>query len=213
MYLSNKSIEHLDITKKFNKLVPKVKFYGIDIQIAQHPELYEMLNLKLKKIIDKYKDEYLQDTISGKARNKCNSLIINDLILEENKNKKNKNDKNIYLYFAHNQHISIDCKQTRKNEKYKTEGFYLNNNNKIKYLSIATFSQYQYSLWEYDQKRKIKEYITKSKKWNKIFEENNTIILDNNNKYKLPMLNDYYPSDFHYTICEKYSDKPELLLQ
>jgi hypothetical protein len=171
-----------------------------------------MLNSKLKKIIDKYKDEYLQDTISGKARNKCNSLIINDLILEENKNK---NDKNIYLYFAHNQHISIDCKQTRKNQKYKTEGCYINNNNKIKYLSIATFSQYNYTLsWNFNKKCKIKEYITKSKKWDKIFEENNnnTIILNSDyNKYKLPMLTDYYPSDFHYTICEKYSDKIELL--
>jgi len=215
MHQSNKSVQHLKITKKFNKLGAKVKFYGIDIQIAKYPELYEMLNTKhntkLKKLIDKYKDQYLKDPISGKARNKYNAFIINDLILDENKNKKNKN---IYLYFAHNQHISIDCNQTRKDENYKTEGFYLNNNNKIKYLSIATFSQYQYSLWEYDQIHKIKEYITKSKKWDKIFEENNnnSIILDSdNNKYKLPMLNDNYSDDFHYTICEKYSNKPELL--
>jgi len=52
-----------------------------------------------------------------------------------------------------------------------------------------------------------------SKKWNKFFEEHkkyHNIIL-NNYKYKLSMLNDYYTTDFNYTICEKYSDEPDLI--
>lgn len=87
---------------------------------------------------------------------------------------------------------------------------------KIKYLSIATFSQNQYSLWHCNKnikECKVKKYITKSKKWNKFFEEHkkyHNIIL-NNYKYKLSMLNDYYTTDFNYTICEKYSDKPDLI--
>lgn len=116
---SNKSIQHLEITKKFNKLVPKVKFYGIDIQVVRYKDLYNMLNIKIKRIIDKYKDKYLKD-LSSSVRNECNSFIINDLILEEN----SKNNKNIYLYFAHNEHIALDCNSTRKNENYKTEGFF-----------------------------------------------------------------------------------------
>ena len=46
-----------------------------------------------------------------------------------------------------------------------------------------------------------------SKKWDKIFEEHKKY----DKKYKLPMLNHYYTTDFNYTICEKYSDIPELL--
>ena len=46
--------------------------------------MYNMLDPKLKKIIDKYKKIYLDDSISGIIRNKCNSSIINDLILDRN---------------------------------------------------------------------------------------------------------------------------------
>jgi len=65
MYNANKTIQHLQITKKFNKLVPKVKFYGIDIQIVKYLDMYNILDSKLKKIIDKYKKIYLDDSISG----------------------------------------------------------------------------------------------------------------------------------------------------
>ena len=53
MFNANKTTQHLQITKKFNKLVPKVKFYGIDIQIVKYLEMYNILDPKLKKIIDK----------------------------------------------------------------------------------------------------------------------------------------------------------------
>ena len=208
MFNANKTTQHLQITKKFNKLVPKVKFYGIDIQIVKYLDMYNMLDSKLKKIIDKYKKIYLDDSISGITRNKCNSSIINDLILDDKK--KNKN--NIYLYFAHNEHIAFNCNSTRKNNKYKTEGFYLNENPKIKYLSIATFSQFQYSLWECSfQKCKIKKYITKSKKWDKVFREHKdkTVIVSQN--HKLPMLNDYYTSDFNFTVADNKNIIPILL--
>ena len=199
MFNANKTVQHLQITKKFNKLVPKVKFYGIDIQIVEYLDMYNILDPKLKKIIDKYKKIYLDDSIRGITRNKCNSSIINDLILDDRK----KNKKNIYLYFAHNEHIAFNCNSTRKNNKYKTEGFYLNENPKIKYLSIATFSPVQYSLWECSfQKCKIKKYITKSKKWDKVFREHKDKTVIVNQNHKLPMLNDYYTSDFNFTIAD-----------
>ena len=208
MYNANKTIQHLQITKKFNKLVPKVKFYGIDIQIVKYNDMYNKLDSKLKKIIDKYKKIYLEDSISGITRNKCNSSIINDLILDDRK----KNKKNIYLYFAHNEHIAFNCNSTRKNNKYKTEGFYLNENPKIKYLSIATFSPVQYSLWECSfQKCKIKKYITKSKKWDKVFREHKDKTVIVNQNHKLPMLNDYYTSDFNFTIADNQNIIPILL--
>ena len=65
MFNANKTTQHLQITKKFNKLVPKVKFYGIDIQIVKYNDMYNKLDSKLKKIIDKYKKIYLDDSISG----------------------------------------------------------------------------------------------------------------------------------------------------
>lgn len=208
MFNANKTTQHLQITKKFNKLVPKVKFYGIDIQIVKYNDMYNKLDSKLKKIIDKYKKIYLEDSISGITRNKCNSSIINDLILDDRK----KNKKNIYLYFAHNEHIGLNCNSTRKNNKYKTEGFYLNKNPKIKYLSIATFSPVQYSLWECSfQKCKIKKYITKSKKWDKVFREHKDKTVIVNQNHKLPMLNDYYTSDFNFTIADNQNIIPILL--
>jgi hypothetical protein len=208
MFNANKTTQHLQITKKFNKLVPKVKFYGIDIQIVKYLDMYNILDPKLKKIIDKYKKIYLDDSISGIARNKCNSSIINDLILDNRK--KNKN--NIFIYFAHNEHIGLNCNSTRKNNKYKTEGFYLNENPKIKYLSIATFSPVQYSLWECSFPIcKIKKYITKSKKWDKIFREHNNKTVIINKNHKLPMLNDYYTSDFNFTIADNENIIPVLL--
>jgi hypothetical protein len=170
--------------------------------------MYNILDPKLKKIIDKYKKIYLDDSISGITRNKCNSSIINDLILDNRK--KNKN--NIYIYFAHNEHIGLNCNSTRKNDKYKTEGFYLNENPKIKYLSIATFSPVQYSLWECSFPIcKIKKYITKSKKWDKIFREHNNKTVIINKNQKLPMLNDYYTSDFNFTIADNENIIPILL--
>jgi hypothetical protein len=208
MFNANKTAQHLEITKKFNKLVPKVKFYGIDIQIVKYNDMYNILDPKLKKIIDKYKKIYLDDSISGITRNKCNSSIINDLILDDKKN----NKKNIYLYFSHNEHIAFNCNSTRKNNKYKTEGFYLNENPKIKYLSIATFSPIQYSLWECSfQKCKIKKYITKSKKWDKVFREHDDEPVIVNQNHKLPMLNDYYTSDFNFTIADNENIIPILL--
>jgi hypothetical protein len=208
MFNANKTAQHLQITKKFNKLVPKVKFYGIDIQIVKYLDMYNILDSKLKKIIDKYKKIYLDDSISGITRNKCNSSIINDLILDDKK----KNKKNIYLYFAHNEHIAFNCNSTRKNNKYKTEGFYLNKNPKIKYLSIATFSPIQYSLWECSfQKCKIKKYITKSKKWDKVFRKYDDKLVIVNQNHKLPMLNDYYTSDFNFTVADNKNIIPILL--
>ena len=88
MFQSNKTIQHLKITKKFNKLVPKVKFFGIDIQIVKFHDMYNHLNIKIKKVIDNYKKIYLANP-TGAVRNKCNSLIINDLILQTNKNQNN----------------------------------------------------------------------------------------------------------------------------
>lgn len=208
MFNANKTAQHLQITKKFNKLVPKVKFYGIDIQIVKYNDMYNILDPKLKKIIDKYKKIYLDDSISGITRNKCNSSIINDLILDDKKN----NKKNIYLYFSHNEHIAFNCNSTRKNNKYKTEGFYLNENPKIKYLSISTFSPIQYSLWECSfQKCKIKKYITKSKKWDKVFIEHDDEPVIVNQNHKLPMLNDNYTSDFNFTIADNENIIPILL--
>ncbi len=205
---ANKTKQHLQITKKFNKLVPNVKFYGIDIQIVKYIDMYNILDPKLKKIIDKYKKIYLGDSISGITRNKCNSSIINDLILDDKKN----NNKNIYLYFAHNEHIALNCNSTRKNNKYKTEGFYLNENPKIKYLSISTFSPVQYSLWSCSfQKCKIKKYITKSKKWDKVFREHDDEPVIVNQNHKLPMLNDYNTSDFNFTIADNENILPILL--
>jgi hypothetical protein len=203
MFQANKTSQHLKITKKFNKLVPKVEFYGIDIQIVKFHDMYINLNINIKKVIDKYKKIYLT-TPTGAIRNKCNALIINDLILQT----KNKN--NIYLYFAHNEHISFNCNEMRKNNKYKTEGFYLYENPLIKYLSIATFSPIQYSLWDCSEICKIKKFITKSKKWNNIFiNNNNTVIITNN--YKIPMLGNYYTDDFNYTIADNLTIIPILL--
>lgn len=204
MFQANKTSQHLKITKKFNKLVPKVEFYGIDIQIVKFHEIYIHLNIKIKKVIDKYKKIYLT-TPTGAIRNKCNALIINDLILQTKKNKNN-----IYLYFAHNEHVSINCNEMRKNNKYKTEGFYLHENSLIKYLSIATFSPIQYSLWDCYEICKIKKFISKSKKWNNIFiNNNNTVIITDN--YKLPMLGNYNTNDFNFTIADNLTIIPTLL--
>lgn len=191
MFQANKTIQHLKITKKFNKLVPKVKFYGIDIQIVKFDKLYNSLNIKLKNIIDKYKNIYLTNP-TGLVRNECNSLIINDIILQKNKN-------NIYLYFAHNEHISYIG-----NEQYKTEGFYFYKNPKIKYLSIATFSPIQYNLWE----GPIKKFISKSKKWDDIFIKDNMVIITKN--YKLPMFG-CNTSNFDFTIADNLIIIPVLL--
>jgi hypothetical protein len=66
--------EHLYYTKKLNKLLPKIKFYGIDIQIVKFSNLYNKKNIRseLYDIIEKYKNDYLE---TGKIRNKCNAFI------------------------------------------------------------------------------------------------------------------------------------------
>jgi len=98
----------------------------------------------------------------------------------------------------------------RKNNKYKTEGFYLHENQIIKYINIATFSPIQYSLWNCYEICKIKKFITKSKKWNNIFiNNNNTVIITDN--YKLPMLGNYNTNDFNYTIADNLTIIPILL--
>ena len=61
---SNLSKEHLEITKKFNKLLPHVFFYGIDIQVIEHDFFYNKLNNKLDnkliKVVNKYKNLFLK---------------------------------------------------------------------------------------------------------------------------------------------------------
>lgn len=61
------------------------------------------------------------------------------------------------------------------------------------------------------KKCKIKKYITKSKKWDKVFREHDDEPVIVNQNHKLPMLNDYYTSDFNFTIADNENIIPILL--
>ena len=120
---ANFSKEHLKITKKFNKLLPNVHFYGIDIQIVEHKYLYENLSGILKNIIKKYEKlfkEKSKSNMRGHYRNYINYLIISDLI------GKLKNNNSSFVYFAQNEHISFMTKyENNKSENYYLpEGYY-----------------------------------------------------------------------------------------
>lgn len=211
IYNANKSKEHLYYIKKLIKLLPKIKFYGIDIQIVKFPELYENIDKDLKNIIEKYKKDYLDnDKGSGIIRNKCNAYIINDLMnIINNKSK----DINKFVYLAHNEHISFNCNEMRKNKQYLTEGYYLKNILNINYLSIATYSLNIYSIWHCNNIIKnciIKLIKNKSKKWNDLFKNHEKyIIIDRKYPLKLGMV-DYNNMDFDYVICEYFSDNMTL---
>jgi hypothetical protein len=215
MSRANLTKEHLYYTKKFNKLLPKVKFYGIDVQIVEFNYLYKKLSSELYNIIEKYKDEYLNKCDGkerGKIRNKCNAFIINDLMKYIN----NKYDKsnNKFIYLGHNEHISLNCNATNKNKKYLTEGYYLKNICNIKYLSIATFSNEFYSVHEYTTLNncKIKLLKFKNKKlWDSLFKKNeNYKIIANSDNIELKM-DDYAVKDFDYVICVKNNGPMTLL--
>lgn len=203
----NMTKEHLYYTKKIYNL-PKIKFYGIDIQIVKFPELYKNIDKDLKNIIEKYKKIYL-DNPSGGNRNECNANIINDLIKFINTN----NKKNKFIYIAHNEHIALNCNTSRKEGIYKTEGFYLKNILNLKYLSIATYALNLYSIWHCNEimNCKIEIIKNKSKKWNYLFSsnKNSPIIIKNDFPLKLNM-SVYNNKDFDYVICEYFSDKMTL---
>jgi hypothetical protein len=211
IYNANMTKEHLYYTKKINKLLPKIKFYGIDIQIVKYNELYKNISNELYNIIEKYKNEYLdKDLGSGILRNKYNAFIINDLINYIN-NKYNKSN-NKFIYFGHNEHIAFNSYST--NKKYLTDGYYLKNIFNIKYLSIATYSNEIYNVWHCSliNKCKIKLMKGKNKKiWNSLFNKNINYKIISNNDLELKMLN-YTSKDFDYVICIKNNNLITLLV-
>ena len=85
MYINNPAILLYVLNDELNGTISS----DIDIQIVKYLDMYNILDPKLKKIIDKYKKIYLDDSISGITRNKCNSSIINDLILDNRKKEEN----------------------------------------------------------------------------------------------------------------------------
>ena len=204
--------EHLYYTKKINKLLPKIKFYGIDIQIVKFNELYKNISIELYNIIEKYKDEYLnKDLESGKLRNKYNAFIINDLINYINNKYSKSNNK--FVYFGQNEHIAFNCDTTNKDKKYLTDGYYLKNIYNIKYLSIATYSNEIYNIWHCAliNKCKIKLLKGKNKKiWDNLFKKNENYKIISNNDLELKMLN-YTSKDFDYVICIKNNNPITLL--
>jgi len=200
--------EHLEITKKFNKLLPHVHFFGIDIQAVKYDHMYNLTDPILKRILHKYKKLYLKyDKGSGIYRNYYNAKIIQNLIKEF----KTKNTS--FVYFAQNEHISFMSKKNIKN--YKPEGYLFKYKFNINYLSICTIAINQYNTWNCLTKKKCKVQLNKikSKKWEKLFKEDKkkTILLDKNYKYKLPFTFDYNNKDFDYVIAE-YESKNMLLL-
>jgi hypothetical protein len=210
---ANMTKEHLYYTKKFNKLLPKIKFYGIDIQIVEFNDLYKNISNELHNIIEKYKDEYLnKDLGSGKFRNKCNAFIINDLINYINNKSSKSNNK--FIYFGHNEHIAFNCDATNKDKKYLTDGCYLKNIYSIKYLSIATYSNEIYNIWHCNctiNKCKIKLLKDKNKKiWNNFFKKNENYKIISNKDLQLKMFA-YTNNDFDYVICIKNNNPITLL--
>ena len=217
MARSNLTNEHLYYTKKINKLLPKIKFYGIDIQVVKYNDLYNKKDMssELYNIIEKYKDEYLKKNLgSGIIRNKCNAFIINDLIQFLNKKNVNSTSNNKFIYLGHNEHIAFNCFGTNKDKKYLTDGYYLKNICNIKYLSIATYSNELYNVWHCIEinKCKIKLLKGKNKKiWNDLFNKNkNYKIISNSDSSELKM-DDYSITDFDYVICVKKNHKITLL--
>lgn len=201
---ANKSKEHLKYTKKFIKLLPKIKFYGVDIQVVKWPGFCKESDKDLMTIMNKYKDDYLEnDKGSGRLRNKYNAFIMNDLL-----NLLRKSPKNKFVYLAHNEHCAPDCNGMRRNKNYLTDGYYLKNKLNINYLSVATYSLNMYSIWT----GKMELVKDKSKKWNELFEnkEDYQIIESETYPKKLNMV-DYNNRDFDYVICEFFSDKMTLI--
>lgn len=189
--------QHLNITKKFNKLIPNVYFIGIDIQSVNYEDMYNLVNPILKKIMNKYKKKYLENT-HGHYRNYYNALIIKDLINYYTKNNENKNL--AFVYFAHNDHISFRS----KNKKDLPDGYYLKYKLNLNYLSVSTLALNQYWIGNCQTYEcKIKEYKLKSKKWEKLFNENKKklLIIPRNYKYIMPIGYYYNSKNFDYTIC------------
>lgn len=208
---ANLTNEHLYYTKKMNKLLPKIKFYGIDIQVVKYNYMYKNISSEVYNIIEKYKEEYLtscKGLESGIIRNKCNAFIINDLIKFLNKSN------NKFIYWAHNEHIALNCFETNKNKKYLTDGYYLKNICNIKYLSIGTYSNELYNVWDCSSINKCEIKLkkgTNKKIWNSLFnKKKNYKIISNSDDLELKM--DYYEIiDFDYVICVKKNHKMTLL--
>ena len=185
---SERTKEHLKITKKFNKLIPYVKFIGIDIQIVEYFNLKKKDNINplLFDLLQRYKKDYLKNT-SGANRNKFNSLIIKNLMKKINYYK--------CFYFAHNGHVALH----QYNIRSKTDGYYLSNYKNINYLCIFTDSlllnNIMHCIFQPKEKCKSKNYKHKyTEKYKKLFNKNNFIILNNNKEIK------YYSSDDNHYL-------------
>ena len=200
IYNSNKTKEHLQITKKFNNLIPDVYFMGIDIQVVEYDSLYKNISPLVYKIISKYKKHFLQYSNTNKRghyRNYYNYKIICDLI------KLYKKQNTIFVYFAQNEHISYYY-----TSEYKTEGYFFKKYFKEKYINIGTLALRQYNLWKCSLLVSCKPtlYIVSDKKWKKLLKKKKKVlILPKNSKYILPFGNHYNSKHFDYVYCENES--------
>lgn len=158
---SNTKKEHFDITRTFSRL-PKnrCKFYGIDVQQLNFPALHALAGRKVKEALHDSGAEREWNTASsrtrnnGALRNRLNAKMIlhfSSLAAEREKTMKNNTRPTKIVYFAHNEHIAVDCVQSRENSAYKTDGNWIREigpDDKRHYLSLATFSEHTWNTWD-----------------------------------------------------------------
>lgn len=198
--------EHMKITKEFAKM--NIEMYGTDIALLRYDGLINFVKdefMKQKLLQHKAawnKHPKVHRMSDGMLRNTFNAKIIKSIMCE----KKTYNPNTKILYFAHNEHVAVNCESHRTDPKYMTEGQILKGMFTNKYVAIGTYAPNMSSLWSFPDmytehtNRKVKQQVIndlQGKKY-KIY-DNNVVSLE---------LDDYNNTDFDSLIVQSSIKSP-----
>lgn len=204
------SKEHLKITKEFAKL--NIDMYGVDVAILRHEGLVNLIkddyikSIMLKQIQHWQTYSKRRRMQDGLLRNSFNANILLDVMND----KKRIDATTKILYFAHNEHVALDCEAHRNDPKYVTEGSILRSKLDKKYMSVGTFAPNMSSLWTFpdiyidEANRKTQKQIVDDLKGKtyKIYKPDTCRI----------SLDDYNNTDFDNLIVEPSVKTPTLMI-
>ena len=136
------SREHMNIMHEFWMMRSSCRFVGIDVQALDFPKIrgtsreIRDIHARHKAAWDRAKDN---TTFRGTERNRINAATIRSLCDNDATTKK--------VYFAHNEHVSKDCSESRRNPAYFTEGAIFSRSNGVSVLSVATWARNMCHTW------------------------------------------------------------------
>ena len=207
---------HLDMTRAFMALPrSRVRFFGTDVQQLS----FDFARLAMRAPVRRAFEErdihrrWLRSSSRSRSGGALRNRLNAEVIARFAESAKVRPHKTKILYFAHNEHVSTGCVQSRKDPTYVTEGAWMRRLfPHLRYVAIATTSFRLWNVWDSDKPR-LRKGIKYTQEDGASGHRDVIIVSDcgdtaaSNTRLIVDMEN-YTSRDFDCTIVQKDSERP-----